>query len=91
MSKLTTRVFNFIYREDPEMYRRILSELTQDEVDNMSMRELNNYFRLALAKAPVSTTNERECLVSGLSDDAWLDYFENTVFPTLTKYSLPQL
>jgi len=50
---------------------------------------LNKYFRLELAKAPVSTMSERGCLRDDLAPATWLKYFQSHVVPTLHRFNLP--
>jgi len=50
---------------------------------------LNKYFRLQLSNAPVSTLDERECLIDDLSHEQWLKYFKGHVLPTLVRFDLP--
>ncbi len=87
MATLSEKLYNFLRKKNPDMYERVLQDLGPG---GHSMRDLNNYFRLELAHVPECTINERECLVSDLPDDAWIDYFESTVYPTLYKYDLPK-
>lgn len=53
------------------------------------MVSLNKYFRCELGKAPVSTLDERECLIDDLEPKQWLKYFEGHVLPTLVRFDLP--
>lgn len=50
---------------------------------------LNKYFRHQLSKAPVSTLDERECLIDDLDPKQWLKYFRQHVLPTLVRFNLP--
>jgi hypothetical protein len=54
------------------------------------MVSLNKYFRVELSKAPVSTLDERECLIDDLEPNQWLKYFRVHVLPTLVRFDLPQ-
>lgn len=58
--------------------------------DTHAQAELNKYFRVQLAKAPVSTIDERGCLLDTVSPDTWFKYFETHVLPTLVRFNLPQ-
>lgn len=83
---LYTQLMDYVHQRDPEMCKRIEQEYTSHSSE---LRDLNAYFRLVLTQAPVSTLNERECLIDGLDPDRWLEYFKSTVFPTLKKFGLP--
>lgn len=50
---------------------------------------LNKFFRCELGKAPVSTLDERECLIDDLEPRQWLKYFTVHVLPTLVRFDLP--
>ena len=54
------------------------------------VKALNNYFRVELSKAEVSTTDERSTLIDGVPPDKWIKYFEVHVLPTLVRFSLPK-
>lgn len=53
-----------------------------------SLTELNQFFRNVLVKAPVSTLDERSCLVDDVDDDTWLGYFKDHVVPTIVRFKL---
>lgn len=52
--------------------------------------ELNKYFRIELGRAPISTLEERECLIDDLDEGVWLRYFEHHILPTLVRFNLPR-
>lgn len=87
MGKLTNTVYDLLREKDPELaisFERGFSPLSDDE-----LVELNRYLRGQLSKAPVSTFEERSCLVDTLSDRTWLEYFEDLILPTLVRFNLP--
>lgn len=47
---------------------------------------LNKHFRMELSELPVDTIDERECLISDISDKRWLDYFGDHVARTICKH-----
>lgn len=51
-----------------------------------SIEDLNKHFRLELASLPVDTIDERECLISDISEKRWLDYFGDHVARTICKH-----
>lgn len=51
-----------------------------------SIDELNKHFRLELSSLSVDTIDERECLVSNISEKRWLDYFGDHVARTICKH-----
>lgn len=59
------------------------------ESDAEQVVSLSKYFRLQLAKAPVSTIDERGCLNDQLAPAIWLKYFHSHVAPTLNRFNLP--
>lgn len=53
-----------------------------------SIDELNKHFRVELSTLPVDTIDARECLMSDISEDTWLNYFSNHVVEPITKYKV---
>lgn len=86
MSSLLTRVLEHANKNNREVYARLVDTIPSRD---MNLREINQYLRLVLADAPVCTINERECLMDNLSDGVWMEYFIDTVYPTLVKFNLP--
>lgn len=71
-------------REDTDLSDRFCKEYTGD----YSLPSLNAYFRNLLTRAPISTLDERSCLLNELEPRIWLDYFTDHVFPTIIRFNL---
>lgn len=72
--------------------KQVLGDVFRDTFRNShgdEMVSLNKYFRVELSKAPVSTLDERECLIDDLQPKQWLKYFQVHVLPTLVRFNLP--
>lgn len=81
-----TQVLDHAHHQNRDVYARILDTIPSKDMD---IRGINQYLRLVLADAPVCTINERECLMDNLSERVWMEYFVDTVYPTLVKFNLP--
>lgn len=85
---LVSSVHNLLQKSKPELADKFKSNYNaQDGFSEII--SLNQYFRKELLKAPISTLDERECLIDDLSDNQWLMYFETHVLPTLVRFNLP--
>jgi len=87
---LSERVREALARSKPELgvvfTKTFRAPSASDEEQQI---ELNKYLRFQLAKAPVSTLDERGCLIDEISAGQWFDYFESHVLPTLVRFNLP--
>lgn len=76
--------------------QKVLAERSSETASSFGTRykggddvpSMNTFFRQALIAAPVSTLDERGCLMDDLEEDIWLDYFTNHVAPTVIRFSL---
>lgn len=76
--------------------QKVLAERSSETASGFSTRytqgddivSLNAFFRQVLITAPVSTLDERGCLMDDLDDDVWLDYFTKHVAPTVIRFNL---
>lgn len=50
--------------------------------------DMNHYFRQVLSNAPVSTLDERGCLIDDLEEDIWVGYFTDHVAQTVIRFNL---
>ena len=88
---LSERVQEALSRSKPELgvafSKTFRAQAANDEGQQV---ELNKYLRIQLGKAPVSTLDERGCLIDEISAGQWFDYFESHILPTLVRFNLPQ-
>lgn len=61
--------------------------LTQRE----QVAAINHFWRVQLGGLPVSTVEERECLVNDDALTEWLENFSEILVPTIIKHDLPRL
>lgn len=88
---LSERVQEALGRSKPELGVAFSNTFRPKSKDEAGVQvELNKYLRLQLAKAPVSTLDERQCLIDEISAGQWFEYFESHVLPTLVRFNLPQ-
>lgn len=71
-------------RVDVSLKDRFLHQYKGD----FCLPSLNTYFRSVLTSAPIKTLDERSCLLDELEHDIWLDYFQDHVLPTITRFNL---
>lgn len=84
---LAQKVARSLSAKGAEVFRKTYNGWRESDADQVV--SLNKYFRGELAKAPVSTMDERSCLRDDLSPTAWLKYFGSHVAPTLSRFDLP--
>jgi hypothetical protein len=84
---LAEKVEQLLSRDGKFHFGRNYTGFSQNDADQVV--SLNKYFRGELAKAPVSTIDERGCLRDDLAPAAWLKYFQSHVLPTLNRFNLP--
>ena len=70
---------------------REISPAHADDFDSNYREEetidgMNRHFRVELSSLPVDTVDERECLLSDISEKRWLDYFGDHVARTICKH-----
>ena len=76
--------------------QKVLDERSSETASNFSARykggddvvSMNAFFRQVLIAAPVSTLDERGCLMDDMDESIWLDYFANHVAPTVVRFNL---
>lgn len=89
-TSLSQRVREALAREKPELGDAFERSFTSSaSTDEALLVDLNKYFRIELGKAPLSTLDERGCLIDDLAPGMWFKYFEQHVLPTLVRFNLP--
>ena len=78
------QVHNELAEISPEMAERFNSQYN----GNDDIPSLNSYLRQVLIKAPISTMDERGCLIDDLEKTIWLDYLKTHVIPTIVRFDL---
>lgn len=90
-TSLVDRVHDSLARSKKELgavFRSTFVAKVKDDVE--AQRELNIYLRQQLSRAPVSTLDERGCLLDTIGPEMWFKYFESHVLPTLVRFDLPK-
>jgi len=89
-TSLTGKVYNLLEERKPELAENFKHGFNgTSSTDEEEVKLLNRYFRAVLATAPVSTVDERGCLMDNLAPDTWLKYFKSHALPTLLRFDLP--
>lgn len=84
MTTLTDEVADLIRQQDPDEAKHFIQTYDGDN----SLASMNRYFRGVLTHSPISTMDERGCLLDDLDEPRWLDYLKNHVIPTLVRFKL---
>lgn len=74
-----------------DLLREVSPAHADDFEDNYQGKEesieaLNKHFRVELSSLTVDTIDERECLISDISERRWLDYFGDHIVRTICKH-----